>query len=63
MTRTSDMKERKMTKEEAIERYNRLADVYKEMMNNDCYDWYEMKPVYDEMTRLFNFINKEEVKV
>ena len=63
MTRTSDMKERKMTKEEAIERYNRLADIYKEMMNNDCYDWYEMKPVYAEMTRLFNFINKKEVKV
>ena len=52
-----------MTKEEAIERYNRLADIYKEMMKDDCYDWYEMVPVYDEMTRLFNFINNEEVKV
>lgn len=52
-----------MTKEEAIERYNSLADIYKEMMNNDCYDWYEMKPVYAEMTRLFNFIHNEEVKV
>ena len=51
-----------MTKEEAIERYNRLADIYKEMMKDDSYDWYEMVPVYDEMARLFNFINNEEVK-
>ena len=52
-----------MTKEEAIERYKKLAGIYKEMMEDDCYDWYEMVPVYDEMTRLFNFINNEEVKV
>ena len=51
-----------MTKEEAIIRYNELADIYKEMMKDDGYEWYEMKPVYEEMERLFDFIHGLEVK-
>lgn len=49
-----------MTKEEAIIRYNELADIYKEMMKDDSYEWYEMKPVYEEMERLFDFIEGVE---
>lgn len=48
-----------MTKEEAIIRYNELADIYKEMMNDDSYEWNEMKPIYAEMARLFDFIKGE----
>lgn len=51
-----------MTKEEAIERYKKLADIYKEMMNDDSYEWNEMKPIYAEMARLFDFIHGLEVK-
>ena len=51
-----------MTKEEAIIRYKELADIYKEMMKDDSYEWYEMKPVYEEMGRLFDFIHGLEVK-
>ena len=51
-----------MTKEEAIIRYNELADIYKEMMKDDGYEWYEIKPVYEEMERLFDFIHGLEVK-
>ena len=52
-----------MTKEEAIERYKKLAGIYEEMMEDDCCEFDEVKPVYIEMGRLFNFIHNEEVKV
>lgn len=49
-----------MTKGEAIIRYNELADIYKEMIKDDGYEWYEVKPVYEEMKRLFDFIKGVE---
>ena len=49
-----------MTKEEAIIRYNELADIYKEMMKDDGYEWHEMKTVYEEMERLFDVIEGVE---
>ena len=51
-----------MTKEEAIERYKKLAGIYEEMMEDDCCEFDEVKPVYIEMGRLFDFINGLESK-
>ena len=51
-----------MTKEEAIERYKKLARIYEEMMEDDYCEFDEVKPIYIEMGRLFDFINGLEVK-
>ena len=51
-----------MTKEEAIERYKKLAEIYEKMMEDDCCEFDKVKPVYIEMGRLFDFIHGLEVK-